>query len=1253
MDYGDNVHEMLNPVFWKKKEKNITNLSFAELAKRVVKVKLQNLIIFHYLSGNFRRDDSSIDSLEREFYTHDSSPRLMKSHLSPSNLSGDSGLTMSDSQLYDEDGNSNEINDRRHYTRSASHFIDRDLERSESEASRSLDNQYLYRYDENNPVPPPRRNRRKDLSEFSPNLEQYRKQMLITSNANFNVSGKHDKRHNQNSDYYRNFPRKMSAESLKSVEESAEANTERNIKEWHSRPDIGTLIKSASGAHLYYEDFSSLRLYEFDTLNELGNKKRGYLYKQKSEGQCPVSPQSKYSLSSSRDSVLSDSSGSYLERQYFQDPLSSSVETPESEDKNMSDWLSKHMAYTARRQRRLHSHDDSELGLSSDSLSKVSETDKSNRDPLKTVQHLVSPRVSPKIKRRAPIPLSVRRSFPIEQTTSPKGSGSNTSKEAEDIINSPKLTITYCSQDSLDKRGATPQKDKTLSPHLDIYNNNSQLALKQLNLYSTGLQGTSPPPRVVLQGLGQPAEKRDNAPVKASYDSAILSQVHRNSIETGRRNSLDMGDLSVHRYPMEENSVSSEDEQSESDSEEEIETYRVTTMLNMTPFKYSIPQRLISTERQSKSPESLTKFSKKSSSSESLSKASRQSSSQESLSRNSTTSEDSVSNRPENPPSYQEALHRKYLLDNGMSLEDADLDTDKQREASLKAKQLYEQSVRQFQEQKERYPPLPSQQFEKKLDVVGEHQETTTDSDVQSSSDDDDGIVREKDPKKLYEESLKRYMAEQTRSPLVKTMSTEDRDLSNSKGGQNLKKNLLSVSGVHRSYSDVGDVNKRLRSPLRDQSSPTITNSSHSSSRDSTPTRRPDHPPPYDSPPPYRHDHRKTSPVNPDRHYFPKADKSFYQSDAHVKDVSTQLSQTGHGSPKKLSVSPHGGAQTSSNQESSRTGRTGSSKTSEHVTNTAQASGSTKRDSNIDNTVHSAQIDISKYKSPVRTVRARDVTNIRSKEGVVLVRSRNSSHDSMLRQQSRKQTDVDNHSNHNKTSSEKTNLSSSVFRPRASSLEPNQSQGAPANQSRTVQPARPSSQGPGSVSRSAINPQSSQCSKTNSEFRRSSLDAVVNRTANMATSGKPAAGKELPWSVKNIRTMFDKNKQLSSSDTESGSSTPLSVTQSCDSTPSTSPRPSIPPVYTPPPPFERHSNISRSSTSSNNSTSSNSNRTVQKSLPSSRNTYTGRYGPQARGDSFSSSDSSDCSCRYSLKCQRADSSLEELDNLSFTDITFV
>ena len=37
---GDNLHEMSEPVFEKKNEKNIINITYAEYAYRVVKVKM-------------------------------------------------------------------------------------------------------------------------------------------------------------------------------------------------------------------------------------------------------------------------------------------------------------------------------------------------------------------------------------------------------------------------------------------------------------------------------------------------------------------------------------------------------------------------------------------------------------------------------------------------------------------------------------------------------------------------------------------------------------------------------------------------------------------------------------------------------------------------------------------------------------------------------------------------------------------------------------------------------------------------------------------------------------------------------------------------------------------------------------------------------------------------------------------------------------------------------------------------------------
>ena len=45
VSWGDNLHEMSNPVFWLKKiRKNIINLSSAEFAQGVVKLEQLNLV---------------------------------------------------------------------------------------------------------------------------------------------------------------------------------------------------------------------------------------------------------------------------------------------------------------------------------------------------------------------------------------------------------------------------------------------------------------------------------------------------------------------------------------------------------------------------------------------------------------------------------------------------------------------------------------------------------------------------------------------------------------------------------------------------------------------------------------------------------------------------------------------------------------------------------------------------------------------------------------------------------------------------------------------------------------------------------------------------------------------------------------------------------------------------------------------------------------------------------------------------------
>ncbi|XP_025097222.1 rho GTPase-activating protein 20-like isoform X1 [Pomacea canaliculata] len=122
---------------------------------------MHSVLSMHDGSNGLPRDDSSMDSLdERDMYMEggECSPRLAKSHLSPTNLSRDSGLTLSDTQLYDEALDAGD-NRGKFYPRSAHHFPDKEYERrSRTLDSRSTSSSAMQITEERfNPVPPPRK----------------------------------------------------------------------------------------------------------------------------------------------------------------------------------------------------------------------------------------------------------------------------------------------------------------------------------------------------------------------------------------------------------------------------------------------------------------------------------------------------------------------------------------------------------------------------------------------------------------------------------------------------------------------------------------------------------------------------------------------------------------------------------------------------------------------------------------------------------------------------------------------------------------------------------------------------------------------------------------------------------------------------------------------------------------------------------------------------------------------------------------
>ena len=130
--------------------------------------KLFNILIVNawwFVSVGLRRDDSSIDSLvDREYFPgeHDSSPKTTNSHLSPSNLSRDSGVTLSDTQLYDEDACPHHETSGKTFQRSSSQFDSQEPDVHEAGYySRSADNRYDRRH---NPVAPPRKKATKKMA---------------------------------------------------------------------------------------------------------------------------------------------------------------------------------------------------------------------------------------------------------------------------------------------------------------------------------------------------------------------------------------------------------------------------------------------------------------------------------------------------------------------------------------------------------------------------------------------------------------------------------------------------------------------------------------------------------------------------------------------------------------------------------------------------------------------------------------------------------------------------------------------------------------------------------------------------------------------------------------------------------------------------------------------------------------------------------------------------------------------------------
>ncbi|KAK3593139.1 hypothetical protein CHS0354_018271 [Potamilus streckersoni] len=1177
--------------------------------------------------SGMRRDDSSIDSLEREIHYSgdmDSSPKLNYSHLSPSNLSRDSGLMLSDTMLYDEEHNSNNV-DRREYSRSASHYIERDIDIGEhNEVSHSLDSNFFY-YEGQIPVPPPRKSRKKgsELLHQSSNFDPYGRHNRGTSQPQqYNGMGHSEKSRSlysqsMSSDAFSQLCKQRSTESLKSVEEGSEMESESNVRDWgQKRSDMGTLIKSDSGAHLFMDAES---LYPFSSHSHPQKSSRAHLARSAIiESTPPISPDSKYSLNSSHDSVLSDSSGSYV-RQFSNDLVfSSPPHTPES-DCDVPSWIAQkskdiEIEGYAKRQ---YSQDDSEVGLKSGDFTHKFEGHAADHDSHHTSPSPVSPKAGPVTSAISHSPLGVRHSFPLETSTTHVGSGSNTSKEAEDIIRSPKISVTYCSVDSLSKLddGEHLKKPGSRSPNLDLYNSSpssgSHLPLKSLKYM--GRLGTSPPPRVVLHGLKQTSERKENMPVRASYDNAIISQV--------RQSNFDVTELRE-RTPSKVESLSSDSVSlEESDSEEE--NVRYTSMLSLS-LRPKSPPKIIDEPVLKSTPKQF----------------------------------ESPSKRPEQPPSYNEAVERNFFIKQGVIIDKfspliTNVDGMKQKEASAKALQLYQQSLQKYQEQvtDKKFGP-PSQQFEIKLDAVGEKADENLETEGVRDSDYVSLVQPEKDPKKLYQQSLEQYIQQQHSSQSVRTTQPvalahvssllEEQSTTLPQSAERINKDLLDVVCIQRSLSDVGNhVNKRdswlrQKSPSREPSpadsgrsvspsvsiSGVVTTDSYGSrhppnsdgSEDSL-MKRPDQPPPYLDPPSYKREIVDSSP----RHTFRTVDgKPHIVGNSHRSLTARSLENLS----QKFSTLTH-------KRESFE---------DEPFFNKSVISSSSVRNSSqrVSDSSRESSVDVSSRDSSRSVTPQRDLTpNSRQKDSWTLTTNRDSPN--FINSKDSPQTVAGSQESSLSQSPSLDSLSFDSSRPHASSLEP------------SVKQISTKDVVSGSVNKKNIT-MSQRDSPLEARLRRSSVDSLDSRTSvnskNVDSSNnssqnpgsrnaspsttKSMSAKELPWSVKQLRSQFDTSK------TSSAGTDPQDEAASNKNS-TTAPSYNNPPLF---PGKNDNLRASSSSLSSIGSAKTNHNVTFKKT-----------FGPQA-WDSFSSTDESDSS-HHSFYHRRDTSSSSEYEEWSYTDISYV
>lgn len=473
--------------------------------------------------------------------------------------------------------------------------------------TRSIEN-----IDNQNPVPPPRFRRKKEYVQSS-SFDNYNRQFITSYSSGARLC------HSLEPEVLRQMQlqKRISCDSLHSVEESTEGESEKDFSSHRKSADI-YLIKSASGAHLYMDSETLPRVSSVE--GQPGRQGRDRLVRQSSvtDSTPPLSPHSKHSYGSSYDSVLSDSS--YMHDLSRGTSINSAPQTPDVDSDRVL-WSLEERERSNSNPTTLHSNVNFTETTSPNKLSAT--YGGYSLKSMQNMRYLVSPPASPAVERRAKTSESVK--DPSVRHSMPATTYKTTVQKEVPAVTSPEISITYCSSGS-DERLDDNDTDKVRRASFES-GSSSSAPVKQISLYSQGLSSQSR-----LQGQRM-SPRKDSTPVKASHDSAIVSQIRRNSLE----------------------SASKSDDDCES--------------------------------RTSSLPDSLSK-------SKLLRNFGRN---YDSESKTSSEHLDFESKRPHQPPSYQEALSRNYRIKHGIPLmEISEQDTQKQKEASARAAKLYADSVKKY-----------------------------------------------------------------------------------------------------------------------------------------------------------------------------------------------------------------------------------------------------------------------------------------------------------------------------------------------------------------------------------------------------------------------------------------------------------------------------------------------------------------------------------------------------------------------------